>query len=114
MKRSVSATQIANITGTARRSASRTARGPAATTAVVSAPTAIAQPRYEPPATRTQADAAIRLLTAIQAKLLAYMASEMSAAPRTPSAARAAITDGTPSRGPRGAKAATSAAPAAQ
>ncbi len=58
-----------------------------------------------------QADAAITLFRAIQAKFVTYRRSETSAAPRMPSAARHATTEGTPRRGPRGASAATSPEP---
>jgi hypothetical protein len=60
------------ISGTAMRSARPTARGPAATTAVASRPSPMAQAfsLAGPPQMRAQAEAAITLLSAIQAKLV--------------------------------------------
>src|SRR5688572_18467450 len=97
--------------GTATRSAHRTATGPAATTAVASTPRAAAQRGSEPPRVRAHTEAAITLLRAIQAKFVTYRRRASRDAPSRPRAARAAITEGTPRRGPTGARAATRAAP---
>src|SRR4051794_15231148 len=101
------------------RSARATARGPRHTTKVAIKPSAIAHAGCEAPAgpphlaaARAHADAAITLLSAIHAKLVTYSTTATSAAPVIPSAGRAAMIDGTRSRGPSGASAATSAAPA--
>jgi len=61
---------------------------------------------------RAQAEQAITLLIAIQAKFETYRTTATSPAPVTPSAGRAAITEGPRRRGPSGASAATSADPA--
>src|SRR5262249_41792496 len=58
------------------------------------------------------ADAAITLLSAIQAKLDPYRSAATTPAPWMPRAGRAAMTDGTRRREPIGASAATSVAPA--
>src|SRR5476651_378774 len=115
----VSAMATMTIAGTATRSARATARGPSHTTHVASSPSTTAHAVCDPAAgpihavaTRAQADAAITLFSAIHAKLLMYSTTATSPAPTIPSAGRTAITDGTRSRGPSGASAATSAAPA--
>src|SRR3954453_8057773 len=115
----VSATATRSISGTATRSARATARGPHQTTNVASNPRRIAHAVCDPAAgpshsapTRAHADAAITLFNAIHAKLLIYSAAATSPAPTKPSAGRAAMIDGTRRRGPSGASAATSAAPA--
>ena len=104
----------ASSSGTATRSARPTARGPSATTAVDTSPRPTTQYGMadSPPSRRAPTDAAITLFTPIQAKLVTYSSAATSPAPRTPSAARAAITDGTPSLGPSTASAATSSDPA--
>src|SRR5580765_2950070 len=118
MHATVSATPTINISGTAMRSARATARGPRHTTIVAIKPSAIAQAVGEtfgpahPAAARAHADAAITLFSAIHAKLVTYRTTATSAAPVMPSAGRAAMIDGTRRRGPSGASAATSAAPA--
>src|SRR4051812_9362262 len=99
------------MSGTATRSARATARGPRPTISVATMPSAIAHADsdalapsvVETPATRTHAEAAITLFKAIHAKFDRYSTSATSPAPRIPSAGRAAITDGTRSRGPIGA-----------
>src|SRR3954462_8327872 len=110
----VSAIATSSISGTAIRSARATARGPNQTTAVASSPSTIAQTGRDPAAgpshsapTRAHAEAAMTLFSAIHAKLLMYSAAATRPAPAKPSAGRAAITDGTRSRGPSGASAAT-------
>src|SRR5262249_11984825 len=115
----VSATATASIRGTATRSARATARGPRHTTTVARSPSAmdhgVSAPAAGPthtPAARAPADAAITWFGAIHAKFETYSTTATSPAPTKPSAGRAAITDGTRRRGPRGASAATSAAPA--
>src|SRR5262245_37429393 len=108
----VSAADVTNSSGTATRSARATARGPAHTIAVAAIPSATAQTLCDPPAIRAHAEAAMTLFSAIHAKLDTYRRTATSPAPRTPSAARVAMSDGTRSREPSGASAATSAAPA--
>src|SRR6185369_10834698 len=115
----VSATATRTIDGTATRSARATARGPSHTTSVASSPSRIAHAVCDPAAgpihaapTRAHADAAITLFNAIHAKLLTYSTTATNPAPTKPSAGRDAMIDGTRSRGPSGASAATSAAPA--
>ncbi len=68
----VSTTPTTASSGTANRSAFATRRGPPATIAVDSTPSPMAQARSEPgpPAMRAHAEAAITLLTAIQAKFV--------------------------------------------
>ena len=113
MQATVYAAPATSRSGTAMRSARPTSFGPPATITVATMPIATDHARWEPgpPATREQADAAMTLLTAIQAKFTAYRNRATSPAPRRPSAARAAMIDGTPSRGPSGANPATSADP---
>src|SRR5262245_36396049 len=109
----VSSTATISISGTARRSARATARGPRHTTTVASSPSATAHIVGEPtPAARAHADAAMTLFNAIHAKFDTYRRIATIAAPLEPSAGRAAMTDGTRSRDPIGASAATSTAPA--
>src|SRR6516164_6921055 len=115
----VSAMATTTIDGTAMRSALATARGPSQTTKVATSPSTSAHTVCDPAAgpihavpTRAQADAAITLFSAIHAKLLTYSRTATSPAPVNPSAGREAMIDGTRSRGPSGASAATSAAPA--
>src|SRR5206468_1464468 len=93
--------------------------GPSQTTKVASSPSTTAHAVCEPAAgpsqaapTRADADAAITLFSAIHAKLLTYSTTATRPAPAMPSAGLAAMTDGTRRRGPSGASAATSAAPA--
>ena len=78
-------------------------------------PSPIAQVRRvagDRPQAAAQAEAAITLLSAIQAKFVTYEDAAPGRRPRcVPAAARAAITEGTPSREPTGARAATSAEP---
>ena len=118
MQATVSAMATIIIDGTATRSARATARGPSQTTKVASSPSTTAHAVCDPAAgpihaapMRAHADAAMTLFSAIHAKLLTYNTTATSPAPAIPSAGRAAITDGTRSRGPSGASAATSAAP---
>src|SRR5262245_18883085 len=110
----VIATLTSSSSGTATRSVRATQPGPPATTSVDSTPMPNAHQRSEsgPPQSAAHADAAITLLIAIQAKLITYISPAISPAPRMPNAARAAMIEGTPSRGPSGASAATISAPA--
>src|SRR5438094_189060 len=64
-----------------------------------------------PPASLTQIDAAMTLLSAIQAKLVTKSSSASAWAPLNPSTARVATIDGTPSAGPIGASTAVNSAP---
>ncbi len=67
------AAPVRAISGTARRSAQPAALGPSSTITVAATPSSATQARWlaGPPATRDMAEAAIRLLKAIQAKLVA-------------------------------------------
>src|SRR4051812_4892996 len=108
----VSATETSSISGTAMRSAPATARGPRTTMIVATTPRTIAQTVSDPtPTARAQADAAITLFSAIHAKFEMYRTTATMLAPRMPSAGRVATIDGTRSRDPSGASAATRAAP---
>src|SRR5262249_26189183 len=109
----VSASATSSISGTAARSANATARGPRQTIAVASTPSATAHAVSDPtPMARAHADAAMTLLSAIQAKFVAYSRTATRPAPRTRSAGRAAMIEGTRRRDPSGASTATRAAPA--
>ena len=110
----VSTTPETNSSGTATRSARPTRRGPPATIAVATNPSPTAQTRTldGPPQSDAQIDAAITSLRAIHAKLVMTSSHASALAPENPSGARHAMIEGTRSRGPSGASAATSAAPA--
>ncbi len=105
----------ASISGTAHRSARRTAPGPRATTVADTRPSPMAQARSPNGSgtSRAHTDAAMTLFTAIHAKLVTKSTAATTPAPVCPSTARAAIIDGTPRRDPIGASAATRPAPAA-
>src|SRR5262245_22792458 len=108
----VSSTPTPSISGTATRSASATACGPPHTTAVAASPIAIDHAVSDPnPNVFAHTDAAMTLFSAIHAKFVTYRTPATTPAPPKPSAGRVAITDGTRSRGPIGASAATSVAP---
>ena len=101
------------------RLARATARGPRQTTTVASRPRAMRPRRLRAdagPATRRRRartrTPAITLFSAIHAKLVTYRTTATSARAGDAERRRAAMIDGTRSRGPSGASAATSAAPA--